>query len=105
MVCSKQGALLSRPTSSRMAGHEQQVAVEAEQHGQAGVELAQGGALHEGLQGGGDGGQAEPLHLLLSTRVCILALLLQVPLHQLVDGEPVFGRLLRVSFHHIVEAA
>lgn len=99
------GALLSRPTSSRLAGHQQQVAVEAEQHGQAGVELAQGGALHEGLQGGGDRGQAEPLHLLVCTRVCILALLLQVPLHQLVDGEPVFGRLLRVSFHHIVQAA
>lgn len=75
--------------------------MEAEQHGQAGVELAQGGALHEGLEGGGDRGQAEPLLLL----VCILALLQQVPLHQLVDGEPVFGRLLRVSFHHVVQAA
>ncbi len=39
--------------------------MEAEQHGQAGVELSQGGALHEGLEGGGQRGQGEALHVLI----------------------------------------
>lgn len=42
-----------RLTLSRLVGDQQEVAVEAEQHGQAGVELSQGGALYEGLEGGG----------------------------------------------------
>lgn len=37
---------------SSLVGDQQEVAVEAEQHGQAGVELSQGGAFHEGLEGG-----------------------------------------------------
>lgn len=40
-------------TVSRLDGDQQKVAVEAEQHGQAGVELSQRGAFHEGLEGGG----------------------------------------------------
>lgn len=40
-------------TLSSLVGDQQEVAVEAEQHGKAGVELSQGGALHEGLEGGG----------------------------------------------------
>lgn len=44
---------------------EQQVAVEAQQHGQAGVELPQGGSLHVGLQRGRHRGQGQRLQLLL----------------------------------------
>lgn len=40
-------------TLSSLAGDQQQVAVESQQHRQAGVELPQGGAFHEGLKGGG----------------------------------------------------
>lgn len=36
-----------------LVGDQQQVAVEGEQHGKAGVELSQGGAFHEGLESGG----------------------------------------------------
>ncbi len=52
-------------TLSSLAGKQQEVAVEAKQHGQAGVELSQSGALHEGLEGGGHRGQGEALHLLI----------------------------------------
>lgn len=40
-------------TLSGLVGDQQEVAVEAQEHGQAGVELSQGGALYEGLEGGG----------------------------------------------------
>lgn len=50
-------------TLSRLGGHQQQVAVEAKQHEQAHVELSKGGALYEGLQGGGKRGQRQRLHL------------------------------------------
>lgn len=40
-------------TVSRLDGDQQKVAVEAEQHGQTGVELSQRGAFHKGLEGGG----------------------------------------------------
>ena len=51
-------------TLSWLAWDQQQVAVEAQQHGQAGVELSQGRALHEGLQGGGHRRQRQTLLLL-----------------------------------------
>lgn len=47
-----------------LVGDQQEVAVEAQQHGQTGVELSQGGALYEGLEGGGHRGQGETLHIL-----------------------------------------
>lgn len=53
-----------RLTLSGLVGDQQEVAVEAQQHGQAGVELPQGGALDEGLEGGGHRGQGETVHVL-----------------------------------------
>lgn len=51
-------------TLSSLIGDQQEVAVEAEEHGQAGVELSQGGALHEGLESDGHWGQGEAFHIL-----------------------------------------
>lgn len=53
-----------RQTLARLVGDQQEVAVEAEQHGQAGVKLSQGGALHEGLEGQGHRGQGEAFNSL-----------------------------------------
>lgn len=46
-------------TLSRLVRDHQEVTVEAQQHGEARVELPEGRALYEGLEAGGDRGQGE----------------------------------------------
>lgn len=50
-------------TLSRLFSEHQQVAVEAQQHGEARVELPESRALYEGLEAGADRGQGERFSL------------------------------------------